>query len=226
MLYQRNQKRNFSIKKIGSWLAIYLGALFVTFALCGTSAWSADGVDRSTPDGLIKTITARVVKALQDDPSLQAGNMQGLNQLINQEILPYTDIEKTTRLAVGRRWREATADQRKELVEQFKILLIYTYAGALANSRNPEMEVLPFTLPAGSRDAAIKTKMMHQGQPIEVAYRLSKGQESWSLYDISVAGVWLVQNYRQQFQETLSGTGIPGLIASLKQQNKNLAGHV
>ncbi len=223
MLHLKKQEKTSYFKKVGGMLAA-LGTILASLFLCVSLAWGSE-VKRDAPDGLIKTLTECVVTALREDPTIQPNNTQGLIRLINKEILPYTNIEKTTRLAIGRHWKKADAEQKKELIEEFKTLLIYTYAGALANNRQANIEVLASTTPNNADDTVIKTQVIHQGQPIEVAYRLSKEQELWSVYDISVAGVWLVQNFRQQFNDTLSRPdGIDALIQSLKQQNKRLTG--
>jgi phospholipid transport system substrate-binding protein len=201
---------------------LFLFSLFAAFFSFGSGA-SAQTVDTSTPDGLVKSITSDVVNSVKGDSSIQQGNLDKITALVNQKILPYTDFQRTTRLAMGRNWNAASPAQRQQITEQFKILLIRTYAGAIAQVRDQKIEYRPFRASPGDTDVVVRSVVLNQGQPIELDYRLEKTAQGWRVYDINVLGAWLIQAYQQQFNEQISQHGIDGLIQFLTQRNQQLA---
>lgn len=200
----------------------FLFPLFAMFfALTGVA--SAQTVDSSNPDVLVKTVTQQVVDQIRGDKSIQAGDINRITQLVNEKILPYTDFRRTTQLAMGRNWRTATPDQQAQVIEQFKTLLIRTYSGALAQVRNQQIDYKPFRANPDDTDVVVRSTVMNNGQPIELDYRLYKTPQGWRVYDINVLGAWLIQAYQQQFQEKIQQGGVDGLIQFLTQRNQQLA---
>jgi phospholipid transport system substrate-binding protein len=183
----------------------------------------AQNKDPNTPDGLIERITSDVMRSVKNDAALQQGDIRQITQLVNEKILPYADIQKTTRLAVGHHWRQATSVQQQQLIKQFKDLLFYTYAGAISQVRHQQIRFLPFDAPSAATDVVVKTQMVGGDQPIALDYRLTKTPPGWRVYDISIEGAWLIQTYRGQFNEKISTMGIDGLIKDLAKQNQRLA---
>ncbi|MEQ5839969.1 hypothetical protein BWP39_18645 [Paraburkholderia acidicola] len=188
-----------------------------------TSAAFAQGVDTSTPDTLVKTATQQVIDAVRADKSIQQGDIAAVTKLVNEKILPYTDFHRTTQLAMGRNWRTATPEQQAQIVEQFKMLLIRTYSGALAQVRNQEIQYRPFRSSPDDTDVVVRSVVMNNGSPVELDYRLYKTPQGWRVYDINVLGAWLIQAYQQQFNEQIQQHGVDGLIQFLTQRNQQLA---
>jgi phospholipid transport system substrate-binding protein len=200
----------------------FLFPLFAMFfALTGVA--SAQAVDTSNPDALIKAVTQQVMDQIRGDKSIQSGDINKITQLVNEKILPYTDFRRTTQLAMGRNWRTATPDQQAQVIEQFKTLLIRTYSGALAQVRNQQIEYKPFRANPDDTDVVVRSTVLNNGQPIELDYRLYKTPQGWRVYDINVLGAWLIQAYQQQFQEKIQQGGVDGLIQFLTQRNQQLA---
>ncbi|WP_322054878.1 MlaC/ttg2D family ABC transporter substrate-binding protein [Paraburkholderia bannensis] len=195
---------------------------FVGFAGSAGSA-SAQTVDTSNPDAMVKTITQQVMDQIKGDKSIQSGDITKITQLVNEKILPYTDFRRTTQLAMGRNWRAATPDQQQQVIEQFKMLLIRTYSGALAQVRDQQIEYKPFRANPDDTDVVVRSTVLNNGQPIELDYRLYKTAQGWRVYDINVLGAWLIQAYQQQFQEKIQQGGVQGLISFLTQRNQQLA---
>ncbi|HYS66011.1 MAG TPA: ABC transporter substrate-binding protein, partial [Paraburkholderia sp.] len=139
------------------------------------------------------------------------------------KILPYTDFRRTTQLAMGRNWRTATPEQQNQVVEQFKMLLIRTYSGALAQVRDQQIQYKPFRMNPDDTDTVVRSVVMNNGSPIELDYRLYKTPQGWRVYDINVLGAWLIQAYQQQFNEQIQQKGVDGLIQFLTQRNQQLA---
>jgi phospholipid transport system substrate-binding protein len=200
----------------------FLFPLFAMFfALTGVA--SAQSLDTSNPDALIKAVTQQVIDQIRGDKSIQSGDINRITQLVNEKILPYTDFRRTTQLAMGRNWRAATPDQQTQVIEQFKTLLIRTYSGALAQVRNQQIEYKPFRASPDDTDVVVRSTVLNNGQPIELDYRLYKTPQGWRVYDINVLGAWLIQAYQQQFQEKIQQGGVDGLIQFLTQRNQQLA---
>jgi phospholipid transport system substrate-binding protein len=200
-------------------LLLPLFAMFLAF--CGTA--SAQSVDANSPEQLIKTVTSQVLDQIKSDKQIQSGNINEITKLVNEKILPYTDFTRTTRLVMGRNWNTATPEQQKQIVEQFKMLLIRTYSGALAQVRNQTIQYKPFRASPEDTDVVVRSVVMNNGQPVELDYRLYKTPQGWRVYDINVLGAWLIQAYQQQFNEQIQQHGVNGLLQFLTQRNQQLA---
>lgn len=200
----------------------FLAPLFALI-FCLLSVAPVYAVDASRPDVLIRTITQDVLEAAKADPALREGDLSRITALVNEKILPYADFERTTQIVLGRYWRQATPQQRSQLIEQFKQLLIRTYSGAISQIKNQTIEYLPYRDAPNATDTVVRTRVNHQGQTIELDYRLEKTPQGWRVYDLNVLGAWLIQTYQQQFAEQIQRNGIDGLIAFLTARNAQLA---
>ena len=196
-------------------------------AATGTAAPSIGrqqgGVDDSSPQALIETLSASILNTVKSDPQIKAGDTHRIEQVVNTQLLPYTDFRKTTRLALGPAWRTATPEQRDELVKQFIALLIHLYAGAAAKVGDQTVDVQPMRAAPDATDVVVQTNVISGGRPYPVAYRLEKEGNGWRIYDVNVANLWLIAAYRPQFSSQVQSSGFPGLIAFLKQRNQDLA---
>lgn len=177
-----------------------------------------------TPDALVKRVSTEVIDSVKADKDIQAGNRQKIMDLVNSKILPHVDAQKMTQQAAGRFWRQATPEQQKQLTEEFRTLLVYTYSGALAQIKNETVEFKPFRADPSATEAEVKSQVnMTRGEPITLNYRLSKGAQGWKIYDINVLGAWLVQTYTSTFTSEINKGGIDGLIKKLRDRNQQLA---
>jgi phospholipid transport system substrate-binding protein len=201
-------------------LLLPLFAVVLSFFCSGASA---QAVDTSSPDVMMKTITSEVLDQLKSDKQIQSGSIARITELVNEKILPYTDFTRTTRLAMGRNWNTATPQQQQQIVEQFKTLLIRTYSGALAQVRNQEVEYKPFRADPSDTDVVVRSVVLNNGSPIQLDYRLYKTPQGWKVYDINVLGAWLIQAYQQQFNEQIQQHGVDGLLQFLTARNQQLA---
>ena len=196
---------------------------FIAALFAFSGAASAQAVDSSNPDTMVKTVTQQVIDAVRADKTIQSGNINAVTKLVNEKILPYTDFRRTTQLAMGRNWRTATPEQQNAVVEQFKTLLIRTYSGALAQVRDQEIQYKPFRASPEDTDVVVRSVVMNNGSPVELDYRLYKTPQGWRVYDLNVLGAWLIQAYQQQFNEQIQKSGVDGLIQFLTARNQQLA---
>lgn len=195
--------------------------------LCAALFWFGGAahaqVDQSNPQLLIKTATQQVLDEVRTK-AIEPDDIPRIMDIVNRDILPYTDFRRTTSFAMGRYWRTATPAQQQQLVEQFKMLLIYTYSGAIGQLR-PDLQIdyPPVHIAPTDTDAVVRTIATRNGEPAEIDYRLYSTPQGWRLYDINVLGVWLIQTYRQQFSDKIQQSGVDGLIQFLTGRNQQLA---
>lgn len=176
------------------------------------------------PDQLVKRVSTDVIDTVKSDKDIQAGNRNKIMDLVNSKILPYVDAQKMTQQAAGRYWRQATPEQQKQLSDEFRTLLVYTYSGALAQIKNETVDFKPFRADPADTDVTVNSQVnMTRGEPITLNYRLSKSPQGWKIYDINVLGAWLVQTYQSTFASEISKGGIDGLIKKLHDRNQQLA---
>jgi phospholipid transport system substrate-binding protein len=179
---------------------------------------------QEAPDALVKRIAEETLTAIRADKELQAGNPAKVKELIETKLVPHFDTLRMTALAMGRNWRSATPEQQKELAEQFKTLLIRTYSNALTNYRDNTMNYKPLRTNPGDTEVTVRTEVTRPGQaPVPIDYSMEKTPEGWKAYDVVVAGVSLVTNYRDEFNDTVRGSGVDGLIKALQTKNRGPA---
>ena len=211
-------------------IAAAIGALAVIQAVTlpsvhaqATPAAAPAATTQSAPDQLVNKVSNDVLEAIRADKSLQGGDISRINQLVDQKVLPYVDFEKMTRLAVGRGWRQATPEQRTQLVKEFRTLLTYTYSGALTQISDHKVQLRPFRNAPTDTDVIVRTQVVaSKGDPIQLDYRLEKGDAGWKIYDMNILGVWLIENYRNTFATELNSGGVDALLKSLTERNKSL----
>ena len=172
------------------------------------------------PDVLIKEVSSDVIDAVKADKSIQAGDVQKVIALVDSKVLPYFNFQRMTSLAVGKNCRQATPEQQKALQNEFKTLLVRTYAGALAQVKDQTVQLKPMRSSPEDNEVVVRTEVRGKGDPIQLDYRLEKAADSWKIYDVNVLGVWLVENYRNSFAQEISTGGIDGLITKLAERNK------
>ncbi|KWI82610.1 toluene tolerance protein [Burkholderia ubonensis] len=200
---------------------LFLIPVFAALFSFGGAAYAE--VDQSNPQALIKSATQQVLDEVKRQ-TIKQGDTNRIMTIVNKDILPYTDFRRTTQLAMGRHWREASQAQQQQVMEQFKMLLIRTYSGAIAQLKpDQQIQYPPFRASPEDTDVVVKTVAMNNGQPVQIDYRLYKTQQGWRVYDLNVLGAWLIQTYQQQFNEKIQQSGVDGLIQFLAQRNQELA---
>jgi phospholipid transport system substrate-binding protein len=136
-------------------------------------------------------------------------------------VLPVFDFVRMTRLAMGRNWNQANADQQKQVVVQFRDLLVRTYGTALSQYKNQSVQVKGLEGKADDTDVVVHTAIVASGtQPVAIDYSMEKTDDGWKVFDIKVEGVSLVTNYRSEFGELVRKGGVEGLIHALDEKKK------
>ncbi len=200
----------------------WLLGLVATIAMAGGTPAVAQTM---TPDALVRKVTEDVLSTVKADADIKSGNISKIQSLVESKVLPYVNFQKMTASAVGRNWSQASPDQQKLITDQFRQLLIYTYSGALTDVSDQKVEYRPFRADPADTVVQVDTRIVNPrgGEPIQLNYKLEKGGAEWKIVDVNVLGVWLVENYRNSFQQEVSRGGIDGLLKSLTTKNQQLA---
>jgi phospholipid transport system substrate-binding protein len=174
----------------------------------------------TAPDAIVRRMTEDVLRTVQSDKDLQAGDRQKVLALAEQKVLPVIDFEEATRLAVGRAWNPATEAQREALVRGFRSMLVRIYSSAIGTYRGQTLRVLPLKSDPDATEVLVRNQYLHPGRtPVSVDYSMRKTQTGWKIYDITVEGVSLVLTYRSEFAQVVSQSGVDGLIRRLAEKN-------
>ncbi len=175
------------------------------------------------PDALVKRLSTDVLETIKADKTIKAGDINKIMALVDTKIMPNVNFQRMTASAVGPAWRQATPEQQKKLQEEFKTLLVRTYAGALDQVSDQSVTVRPFRGSPDDKEVLVRTEVRGSGDPVQLDYRLEKtpGEAGgWKIYNLNVLGVWLVDTYRSQFAQEINAKGIDGLIAKLVERNR------
>lgn len=177
---------------------------------------------QEAPDALIRRLSTDVLERIKTDKEIQAGDFRKLSDFIDQTVMPHVNFQRMTALAVGRNWRSASPDQQKQLMTEFRALLLRTYSGALSAVKDQSIRMKPLRADPADTEVIVRSEVVApRGDPIQLDYRLEKAAEGWKIYDVNVLGVWLVETYRNQFAQEVGARGIDGLLRSLSEKNKS-----
>jgi phospholipid transport system substrate-binding protein len=174
------------------------------------------------PDQLVRATVDKVIEIIKGDKAIQGGDMKRILEVAEAHASPHFNFVRMTRLAMGANWKQASPAQQEELVRQFRSLLLRTYAVALKEYRNQTIDVRPLKVPAGSTDVQVKTLINQPGaQAIPIDYDMERTPQGWKVYDVTVAGVSLVVNFRSSFDTEIRKSGIDGLVKSMVERNRS-----
>jgi len=177
------------------------------------------------PDQLVKNVTLEVVDLIAKDREIKAGNRTKLIQLIDARVLPHFNFGAMTALAMGQGWNKANPEQKKRLTEEFRTLLVRTYASALAAYSEQKFDFRPLRAKPADTDVTVQVRVLQPGaQPVPIDYSMEKTAAGWKVYDVMVGGVSLVANYRTEFSNVVRESGVDGLIKNLSAKNKSFEG--
>jgi phospholipid transport system substrate-binding protein len=194
-----------------------LVAAFILF--CG---FAAPAFAQEAPDALVKTVTLEVVDLITKDKEIKSGNRAKLIQVIEAKVLPHFNFTAMTALAMGQNWAKATPEQKKLLTEQFKTLLVRTYASALAAYSEQKFDFRPLRAKPTDTDVTVNVRVLQgSNQPVTIDYDMEKRPTGWKVWDVRVGGISLVANYRTEFDNLIRQSGIEGLIKALRAKNSS-----
>jgi len=198
-----------------------LGAAAIVAAVCGAPNAVAQDI---APDLLVKNVTLEVIDIIVKDKDIQSGDQKKIVDLVEAKVLPHFNFTAMTRLAVATNWDKATAEQKRQLTEEFKTLLVRTYSSALSTYRDQKFDFRPLRAKPTDTDVTVQVRIAQGGrEPVSLEYDMEKTSTGWKVYDVRVGGVSLVANYRTEFANEIRNSGIDGLIKGLAAKNKGPA---
>ena len=199
----------------------YLGIpLMLSAWLLAAPAWAIE----TSPDTLVDNTAQEVLAIVRQDKDIRGGNKAKILDLVEAKVLPHFNFNRMTRLAMGKNWSKAAPEQQQELVKEFRTLLVRTYSNALSNYSDATIKVEPLKSKGDETDTTVKTRVIQeQGQePVPIDYSMEKTSDGWKVYDVTVAGVSLVTNYRSTFNTQVREGGVEKLIKTLADKNRSL----
>ncbi len=186
--------------------------------LMAGAAWPAFA--QEAPDALVKRVSQETLQTIKSDPKVQAGDQARIRELIEAKLAPNFDFDRMTALAAGRAYRSATPEQKQRLASEFKTLLVRTYSGALNQYRDQTLDYKPLRVEPTATEVTVRTEVVRPGQaPVQIDYSMEKTPSGWKAYDVIVAGVSIVTNYRDEFTQQVQAGGVDGLIKALTAKN-------
>jgi phospholipid transport system substrate-binding protein len=192
-----------------------LGLLFAGAALAQELA----------PDVLVRNVTTDVVELITRDKEIRSGDRAKLIEVIEAKVLPHFSFQAMTALAMGQSWNKATPEQKKRLIEEFKTLLVRTWASALAAYSEQRFDYRPLRAKPTDTDVTVQVRVIQSGaQPVPIDYSMEKTPGGWKVYDVMIGGVSLVANYRTEFNYTVREAGVEGLLKNMQAKNRSLDG--
>ena len=193
------------------------------FALTAAVFFATVAYAQESPDVLVQRVTEDVLEIIRKDKDIQNGDTRKVIELVDKKVLPNFNFTHMTALALGKEWRKATPQQQTQLTAEFKTLLVRTYSNALTSYKNQKVVYKPFKMGAAETDVLVRTEVLQPGsKPVQLDYSLEKLDSGWRVYDVVVAGISLVTNYRDQFNQEVRNGGVDGLIASVAAKNRSL----
>ena len=193
------------------------------FALVGLVSGAALA-QAIAPDVFIRQISTEIIDTVKSDKDIQAGNVPKVMALVDARVMPHVNFQRMTAIAVGRPWRAATPEQQKKLLDEFKLLLVRTYSGALSQIKDQTVQLKPLRAGADDPEVVVRTEVRGKGEPIQLDYRLERTEKGWKIYDVNVLGVWLADtSFKSQFAPILANGGVEALTATLAELNRKSA---
>lgn len=201
----------------------FLGLIILMLSnLLALPAWSMD----LAPDRLVDKTVKEVIEIIQQDEALRNGDREKMFDLIETKILPHFNFMRMTQLAMGQHWSKAQPEQQNRIVDEFRTLLVRTYSNALTSYHDETIKVNPLPELGDRTETTVRTTVI-QGkgkEPVPIDYSMEKKPDGWKVYDVTVAGVSLVTNYRGTFNSQVRKGGVDGLLKALSDKNKSLEG--
>lgn len=217
-------------------LSLLLGPFFVLWAASVQAvplstalvplqiAQAPAAIASASPEDVVRRVTQDVIDIFKSDRSLtQRPDPERVLAIVNERVMPVVNFSRMTALSVGRYWNQASPDQKQQLMQAFRELLVLTYSEAVTYAPEATIQVRPGRYLPTDDDVIVRTLLQRPSkEPIPIDYRMQRTASGWKVYDFNVLGLWMVEHYRAQFAQIISARGIDGLITVLNEKNKSL----
>jgi phospholipid transport system substrate-binding protein len=195
--------------------AIVAGAAIAALLL----STGARAQEITPPDALVKNVTLEVVDILRKDRDLQADRKK-LVALIDAKIVPHFNFASMTASAVGGNWSKASPEQKTKLTDEFRTLMVRTYASSISAYRDQKFDFRPLRSKPTDTDVTVNVRVVQSGaESVKIDYEMEKTPRGWKVWDVRVADISLTANYRTEFANIVRDSGVDGLIKALQTKN-------
>ncbi len=193
--------------------------VLLSCALFFISAY-VNATELSQPQQLISKTSSDIKAVLKKDKDALEANPALVYKLVDEILVPHVDLDRISSLILGKHWKEVSDENKKRFQNEFKNMLIRTYATALSELDDWQLSFLPSTKNTRENEVLIRSKISQNGPPLNVDYRMRLNEDSWKVYDVTIEGISLVTNYRSSFKRLMQTSGIDGLISHMEKNNR------
>jgi len=195
----------------------YMGALLI-----GALLFSNPALAIQDPQELVRSTIDKTTKVLRDDQDKIKADPNHLLVVVDAIVAPHFDFERMSSWVLGKYWRKAKADEKVRFSKEFRTLLVRTYAKALNDNYDKQIDMLSTRKKKGGKQVIVRTEIQQSaGFPIPINYKMHVKDDAWKIFDVSVDGISLVANYRTSFAREIRKDGLDKLIARLADRNKS-----
>ncbi len=177
----------------------------------------------SAPNQLVHERTDKIIALLKANKDTYTKEHKKLYAMVQEQVLPYFDFRAMSRLVLGKHWREASDTQRDRFANEFRDLLVRTYATALLKYTNEKVVYLPFRSSPDDKTVVVKTEVKPGGggPVVQIHYSVYLTDNAWKVFDVTIEGVSLVTTYRGAYAEKIKNQGLDALIAGMAKSDKD-----
>ncbi len=194
----------------------YTGALLASMLLLGSSAATVQA-----PEVLVQETTDKITSILRIEQDKIKAEPGRLLEIVDTIVAPHFDFERMSSWVLGKYWRKASADEKKRFAQEFRTLLVRTYAKALNDNFDKQIDMLAPRKRKDGKQVTVRTEIQQSGGfPIPISYKMHMKDGAWKIFDVSVDGISLVANYRSSFAKEIRKDGLEKLIARLADRNQ------
>ena len=204
------------MNKLNAFLRIGLSVLLICLATV------ASAEDLNPPQKVIHDTSKLLYNVVKNDQE-KLDDRDYVFQLVNDVLEPRVDLEKISRLVLGKYWRKASDEQKTRFQKEFKDLFVNTYATAFNEFNEWTVNFLPMTLDPTQTRVIVKTEIIQPSRPpVAVDYRMAINKTGeWKAYDVIIEGISMVTNYKSSFAQTIKNAGgLDKVIQQLAEKNK------
>jgi len=195
------------------------GVLFGTMLFA--ALLSSPVLARQAPEAMVQETMDKTIAVLRTDQDKIKANPGYLVEVADRFVAPHFDFDRMSSWVLGKYWRKANADQKKQFAVEFRTLLVRTYAKALNDNYDKKIVMLPTRKKKNGKQVTVRTEIQQSaGFPIPINYKMYLKNDAWKVFDVSVDGISLVANYRTSFAKEVRKNGLDKLIARLHDRNK------
>lgn len=192
----------------------FMIATFMSLSVAGVQAATSSATD------VVRSTASQVLERIKSEKQQLNEHPERVYDMVNELVIPHFDFASMSKWVLGKNWRKATDDERLQFTDEFKTLLVRTYAKALLEYSDQEIKYLEELNSTKSNLVVVKTEISQSGSSsIPINYRMHVSGGGWKVIDVAVDGVSLVSTYRGEFASHIRKNGISNLIAKLAERN-------